>query len=54
MKAIQIELPDKLASEINIYVNAGWFWLRGRGRSGRPDWPSSSVTGSTCSEALHA
>jgi Arc/MetJ-type ribon-helix-helix transcriptional regulator len=25
MKAIQVELPDKLAAEINVYVNAGWF-----------------------------
>ena len=25
MKAIQVELPDKLAAEIAVYVNAGWF-----------------------------
>jgi Arc/MetJ-type ribon-helix-helix transcriptional regulator len=25
MKAIQVELPDKLAAEISVYVNAGWF-----------------------------
>ena len=25
MKAIQVELPDKLAAEIKVYVNAGWF-----------------------------
>ena len=25
MKAIQVELPDKLAAEIKGYVNAGWF-----------------------------
>ncbi len=25
MKAIQIELPDKLAAEIEAYVLAGWF-----------------------------
>ena len=25
MNAIQIELPDKLAAEINVYVTGGWF-----------------------------
>ena len=25
MKAIQVELPDKLAAEIEAYVQAGWF-----------------------------
>jgi Arc/MetJ-type ribon-helix-helix transcriptional regulator len=25
MKAIQVELPDNLAAEIKVYVNAGWF-----------------------------
>ena len=25
MKAVQIELPDKLASEINKLVESGWF-----------------------------
>ena len=25
MKAIQIELPDKLAAEIESYVKTGWF-----------------------------
>ena len=25
MKAIQVELPEKLAAEIHVYVNAGWF-----------------------------
>ena len=25
MKAIHIELPDKLAAEIEAYVRAGWF-----------------------------
>ncbi len=25
MKAIQVELPDKLAAEIETYVKAGWF-----------------------------
>ncbi len=25
MKAIQIELPDKLATEIEAYVKTGWF-----------------------------
>ena len=29
MKAIQIELPDKLAAEIEAYVNAGWFGSEG-------------------------
>jgi Arc/MetJ-type ribon-helix-helix transcriptional regulator len=29
MKAIQVELPDKLAAEINVYVNAGWFGSEG-------------------------
>ena len=29
MKAIQLELPDKLAAEINAYVNAGWFGSEG-------------------------
>ena len=25
MKAIHVELPDKLAAEIEAYVQAGWF-----------------------------
>ena len=25
MKAIHVELPDKLAAEIEAYVRAGWF-----------------------------
>lgn len=25
MKAIQVELPDKLAAEIESYVETGWF-----------------------------
>ncbi len=25
MKAIQVELPDKLAAEIESYVKTGWF-----------------------------
>jgi len=25
MKAIQVELPDKLAAEIETYVKTGWF-----------------------------
>ena len=25
MKAIHVELPDKLAAEIETYVRAGWF-----------------------------
>jgi Arc/MetJ-type ribon-helix-helix transcriptional regulator len=25
MKAIQVELPDKLAAEIEAYVKTGWF-----------------------------
>lgn len=25
MKAIQLELPEKLAAEIETYVKAGWF-----------------------------
>lgn len=29
MKAIQLELPDKLAAEIEAYVNAGWFGSEG-------------------------
>ncbi len=29
MKAIQLELPDKLAAEIDAYVNAGWFGSEG-------------------------
>ena len=29
MKAIQLALPDKLAAEIEAYVNAGWFGSEG-------------------------
>ena len=29
MKAVQLELPDKLAAEIEAYVNAGWFGSEG-------------------------
>ena len=29
MKAVQLELPDKLAAEIEAYVNAGWFSSEG-------------------------
>jgi len=25
MKAIKVELPDKLAAEVETYVKAGWF-----------------------------
>ncbi len=25
MKAIQVELPDKLAAEVEAYVKTGWF-----------------------------
>ncbi len=25
MKAIQVELPEKLAAEVEAYVKAGWF-----------------------------
>jgi Arc/MetJ-type ribon-helix-helix transcriptional regulator len=25
MKAIQVELPEKLAAEIEVYVKTGWF-----------------------------
>ena len=29
MKAVQLELPDKLAAEIEAYVSAGWFGSEG-------------------------
>ena len=29
MKTVQLELPDKLAAEIEAYVNAGWFGSEG-------------------------
>jgi Arc/MetJ-type ribon-helix-helix transcriptional regulator len=29
MKAIHVELPDKLAAEIEAYVQAGWFGSEG-------------------------
>jgi Arc/MetJ-type ribon-helix-helix transcriptional regulator len=29
MKAINVELPDKLAAEIEAYVRAGWFGSEG-------------------------
>ena len=29
MKAIHVELPDKLAAEIEAYVRAGWFGSEG-------------------------
>ena len=29
MKAVQLELPDKLAAEIEAYVDAGWFGSEG-------------------------
>ena len=29
MKAVQLELPDKLAAEIEAYANAGWFGSEG-------------------------
>lgn len=29
MKAIQIELPDKVAAELEAYVKAGWFGSEG-------------------------
>lgn len=29
MKAIQLELPDKLAAEVEAYVKAGWFGSEG-------------------------
>ena len=29
MKAINVELPDKLAAEIEAYVQAGWFGSEG-------------------------
>lgn len=25
MKSVQVELPDKLAAEVEAYVRAGWF-----------------------------
>lgn len=29
MKALHVELPDKLAAEIEAYVQAGWFGSEG-------------------------
>jgi Arc/MetJ-type ribon-helix-helix transcriptional regulator len=36
MKAIQVELPDKLAAEIEHYVNTGWFSGLRKRSSGLP------------------
>jgi Arc/MetJ-type ribon-helix-helix transcriptional regulator len=43
MKAIRVEVPDKLAAEIQAYVKTGWF--KSEAEVGRPRcWSSSGAT----------
>ena len=41
MKAVQLDLPHKLAAEIEAYVNAGWFGSEGEVYWRRTLWVSS-------------